>query len=64
METAITTLATKLLPSTTVSAKQLETESSRIGITTFRSNVISESSETHSLTEHTTETAFKSVFAN
>ena len=69
METATTTVATELLPSTTVTAKQLETEASRIANTTFRSDVISESSETRSLIEHTTETAmpttvYKSVLAN
>ena len=64
METATTTVATELLPSTTVTAKQLETETSRIANTTFRSDVISESSETQSLIEHITETAFKSTLAN
>ena len=65
METATTTVATELLPSTTVTAKQLETETSRISNTTFRSDVISESSETQSLIEHIiTETAFKSTLAN
>ena len=64
METATTTVATELLPSTTVTAKQLETETSRIENTTFRYDVISESSETRSLIEHTTETAFKSMLAN
>ena len=56
METATTTVATELLPSTTVTAKQLETEDNRIASTTFRSDVISESSETRSLIEHATET--------
>ena len=56
METATTTVATEPLPST------------RIVSTTFRSDVISESSETRSLIEHTTETGmpttvFKSVLA-
>ena len=70
METATTTVATELLPSTTVTAKQLETEESRIASTTFRSDVISgKSSETRSLIGHTTETAMpttvdKSVLAN
>ena len=64
METTTTTVATELLPSTTVIAKQLETETSRIAGTTFRSNVISESSETRSLIEHTTEKAFKTMLAN
>ena len=64
METATTTMATELLPSTTVAVKQLETEAGRIASTTFRSDVISESSDARSLIEHTTETAFKSVFAN
>ena len=69
METATTTVATELLPSTTATVKQLETETSRIASTTFRSDVISESSETRSLIEHTTETAmpttvYKSVLAN
>ena len=60
METATTTAATELLP---VTAKQLGTEASRIASTTFRSDVISESSETQLLIEHTTETAFKSMLA-
>ena len=64
METATTTVATELLPSTTVTAKQLESEASTIANTTFRSYVISKSSETQSLIEHSTETAFKSVLAN
>ena len=71
METATTTVATELLPSTTVTAKQLETGTSRIASTTFRSDVFSESSEARSLIEHTTETAlsttvpaFESVLAN
>ena len=64
METVTTTVATELLPSTTVTAKQLESKTSRIASTTFRSDVISKSSETRSLIEHTTETAFKSVLPN
>ena len=57
METATTTVATELLPSTIVSAKQLETEACRIASAAFRFDAISESSETRSLIEHTTETA-------
>ena len=64
METATTTLTTELLPSTTVTAKQLETEASKTASTTFRSDVFSKSSETRSLIEHTTETALKSMLAN
>ena len=63
METTTTTVATELLPSTIVTAKQLETEESRIASTT------------RSLIEHTTEKGmsttvtgliliFKSVLAN
>ena len=61
METATTTLATELLPSTTVTVKQLESEESRIASTTFRSDVISKSSETRSLIEHTTETSMSTT---
>ena len=59
METATTTVATELLPSTIVTAKQLESGTSRI------------TSTTRSLNEHTTETAlsttvpvFESVLAD
>ena len=68
METATTTVATELLPPTT--EKQFETETSKITSTTFRFDVISESSETRSLIEHiTNETAMsttvdKSVLAD
>ena len=60
-------MATELLPPTT--EKQFETEASKITSTTFRSDVISESSETQSLIEHITEMAIsttvdKSVLAN
>ena len=65
METATTTVATELLPSTTVTVKQLKSEASRIASTTFRSDVISESSETRSLLiEHTTETGIYVNYCN
>ena len=64
METATATVATELLPSTTVTVKQLENETSRIASTTFRSDVISESSETRSLIGHTTETGIYANYSN
>ena len=58
---------TDLLPPTT--EKQFETKTSRIASAAFRSDAISESSETRSLIEHTTEralstTVITSVLAN